>query len=287
MSRSPHIPSAYFDHRAADYAAHAVVQAEAAARLLERLDGLSFQPQRVLEIGCADGRQCAALHRRWPKARIIGLDASAGMLKQARQRRRWWRRDFELLRADGSRLPLADGSIDLVYANLSLGWLGDVHAALLDWRRVLRSGGLLLASVYGPDTLRDWRMRIGLHSTMMSLPDVQAFGSALVRAGFSEPVLDTDWLTTVHANPSALLAELRGGALLPAAAPGLGRALQRAINQRLDADVPEAECRAAWEIVSASAWAPEPGQAIRRQGGEEASIPVSAIGIRRRETTAD
>lgn len=273
--------SALFDRRAAGYAQHAAVQAEAGARLLERLDGLSFQPARILEVGCADGRQSLALRQRFPKSRLIAIDCSQGMLARARKQRRWWRRDFELLCGDGTRLPLAEGSIDLLYANLSLGWLGDTLAALQSWRRVLRPGGLLLASVYGPDTLKEWRDGLTIGYPLI---DVQGFGSALVRAGFAEPVLDTDWLTSLHPNPAALLADLRGAALLPALASGLPPRARRqsvvAFNRTLQAA--DWEQRAGWEIVSASAWAPDPGQAFRSEHGDVASIPVSAIGIRRR-----
>lgn len=274
--------SALFDRRAADYAQHAVVQAEAGSRLLERLDGLNFQPSRILEIGCADGRQCLALLRRFPKAKLVAVDASQGMLKRARKRQRWWRRDFELLCGDGARLPLAEDSIDLLYAHLSLAWLDDVAAALQSWRRVLRPGGLLLASVYGPDTLKDWRDALTIGYPLI---DVQAFGSALVRAGFAEPVLDTDWLTSVYHSRAALLADLRGAGLLPALTPGLAPRTRRQLLKAFDsrANGPASECRAGWEIVSASAWAPEPGQAFRSEQGEVASVPVTAIGIRCRD----
>lgn len=285
MPAIPPLTSRFFDRLADGYEYHAALQTEVAERLLGRLDGLRFEPGRILDLGCADGRQCQALHQRFPKARVIGIDRSAGMLARAKARRRWWRKDFELLRADGGRLPLAEDSVDLVYANLSLGWLADMEAALRSWRRVLRPGGLALVSVFGPDTLREQRTRWTPQASLFILPDVQRFGTMLVRAGFAEPVLDTDWLTTVFSDPAALLAELRGCGLLPALSSGLGKRAQRI--QRLaaesGAETPAEMCRASWEIVSASAWAPEPGQPIRGAGGEEVSVPVSAIGVRRRD----
>lgn len=285
MPRPPPFSSRYFDRRAAAYEQHAAIPTEVAGRLLERLDGLRFEPGRILEVGCADGRQCLALQQRFPQARVIGLDYSAGMLGRARGRQRWWRKRFDLLRADGGRLPLATDSIDLVYANLSLGWLADLPAALQEWRRVLRPGGLLLASVYGPDTLGDWQRRLMPTASGIVRPDVQQLGALLVGAGFYEPVLDTDWIRTVHADPADLAAELRGCGLLPAAGAGLAGRDRRSALTALAAwpDPSETPCRANWEIVSASAWAPDPGQPIRSGGGEEVSVPVSAIGIRRRD----
>jgi len=283
---SPSLPSSlHFDRRAENYERHAAVQSEVAERLLGRLDGLRFEPARILDIGCADGRQCLALQRRFPKSHVIGVDHSSGMLARAKARRRWWRREFELLRADGGRLPLAADSVDLIYANLSLGWMGDMEDALRCWRRVLRPGGLALVSVFGPDTLGERRARLTPQASAFVLPDVQRFGTMLVRAGFAEPVLDTDWITTVYPDPGALLAELRGCGLLPAMSPGLGargRHLALAGSSEQQDDSADT-CSATWEIVSASAWAPEPGQPIRGEAGEEVSVPVSAIGIRRRD----
>ena len=273
------ISSRYFDRRALDYESHAAIQTEVAERLLGRLDGLRFEPARILDIGCADARQCLSLRQRFPKAQVIGIDRSAGMLARAKARRRWWRRDFELLRADGGLLPLAEDSVDLIFANLSLGWMGDMAAALRSWRRALRPGGLALASVFGPDTLLE--QRVALQTPGFVLPDVQRFGSLLVQAGFTEPVLDTDWITTVYPNPGSLLNELRGCAMLPPSTAGLSRRAL-ALKQFAALQDQAETCRAGWEIVSASAWSPEPGQPVRSAAGEEVSVPISKIGIRRR-----
>ncbi len=281
--RSPRpFPSRFFDRLAEHYESHAALQTEVAERLLSRLDGLRFEPSRIVDIGCADGRQCQALHQRFPKARVIGIDLSTGMLSQAKARRRWWRRNFELLRADGSHLPLAEDSVDLIYANLSLGWLDDVEAALRCWRRVLCPGGLALLSTYGPDTLRPQRARLTPPAAFSLLPDVQRLGTLLVRAGFTEPVLDTDWITTVFPSPEALLAELRGCGLLPARTRGLGKRMHKSPLQANGESSAES-CRAVWEIVSASVWAPEPGQPVRGAAGEEVSVPVDTIRVRRRD----
>ena len=39
-----------------------------------------------------------------------------------------------------------------------------------------------------------------------------------------------------------------------------------------------------WEVIYAHAWAPDPGAPIREGGHDVASVPVSAIPIRRRQT---
>ncbi len=263
---SPKTPDS-FDALAPVYAEHAALPTEAGTRLLERLDGLRFTPLRILELGCADGRHCLALHRRYPQAGVIGLDLSAGMLRHARRRRGWWKHKFELIRADLNAVPLAAGSVDLVFANLSLPWSGNPADALHTARRVLRPGGLFLGSLYGPDTLAE--IRTGMEFKPPVLADVQALGSLLVAAGFREPVLDTDWITTTYGSTDTLLAELQGLGLIAGPAPP-------------DPSKPLREL--SWEIVSASAWAPEPGQPVRAGQGDEISIPVEHIGRRRRDS---
>lgn len=257
-----------FDQLADAYPKHSAVPAEAGARLLERLDGLRFEPTNILELGCADGRHCRALHQRYPRANIIGLDRSSGMLRRARRQRGLWQRRFVLVRADFDALPLASDHFDLVFANLSLTWTRDPLHCLQAVRRVLRPGGLFLGAVYGPDTLRE--IGDGMALTGAFRPDVQALGSVLVQAGFTEPVLDTDWITTTHSTKNTLLAE----------AEGIGLAHKR--PSRNDPGERIGAVRATWEIASASAWSPEPGQPTRSGGAEEVSIPIDRIGRRRR-----
>ncbi|MEE4295062.1 MAG: methyltransferase domain-containing protein [Wenzhouxiangella sp.] len=259
-----------FQEIAKSYEKSAAVAEEAGRRLLERLDGLRFEPKTVIEVGCATGRQLLALHQRYPKAVLIGIDYSFSMLKQAARRKRWWRPRFRLLQAEASTLPLPQASADLVFINLTPSWLNDPASSLSDLRRVLRPGGLLLISAFGPDTLRG---SIDHQSLMIQwTTDVQGLGRELVRAGFSEPVLDTDWLTTTHSSHQALSAELCGAGLLPAAP----------LAERPEKQ-PSQPVAAQWEIVSASAWAPDAGQPVRGLQGEEVSIPISQIGRRQRD----
>ncbi|TVQ28108.1 MAG: methyltransferase domain-containing protein [Wenzhouxiangella sp.] len=278
--------------RALDYDKETALAREIGQRLLERLDGLRFEPGVIADLGCATGHQAQALHKRFPQAKVLALDCSLAMLGLARRHRGWWKHRFELINGQIEALPLCEDSVDLVYANLSLHGSTAISSALASMRRVLRPGGLLLVSVPGLDTLRElrqaWHQVEPESARVMPFTDAQRLGSALTRAGFAEPVLDTDWLTTRSESPRDLLETLRRsgfGNTGPDRPRGLThpdrlKAVLAALARQAD---PDGAIRATWEIVYASAWAPEHGQPLRTGQGEEASIPISRIGVRRRD----
>jgi SAM-dependent methyltransferase len=94
----------------------------------------------ALDAGCGTGRHAAELVRLGH--RVIGLDASPEMLAVARTRLP----DADLRVGDLTRLPMADGSVDLVVCALALVHVPDLRAALAEFRRVLRAGGHLVVS---------------------------------------------------------------------------------------------------------------------------------------------
>src|SRR5690606_41950961 len=98
-----------------------------------------------------------AMRRRWPHARIIAMDIAMPMLRQARPRSGWnpLQKPIERINADARALPLADGSVDVLFCNLCLQWVEDLSAAFAGFRRVLRPDGLLLVSTFGPDPLQE------------------------------------------------------------------------------------------------------------------------------------
>ena len=287
-----------FGRAAASYAAHAVLQAEVAARLRERLDeDAEFAPARVLDVGSGPGAGSMALRARYPHAEVIALDIALPMLKtgseyiSAETRARAAVQPFRkcaltpfLICADAQALPLADASIDLVHSNLCLQWCEDPGLALAEFRRVLRPGGRLLFSTFGPDTLKELRAAF---AQVDSAPHVSRFidmhdiGDALLVSGFRDPVLERDDFTLTYADARSLMHELRALGATNADAQRTrtltGKThLQRVIAAyepfRRDGVLP-----ATYEVVYAQALAPEPGQPRRSGGADIASFPVERL----------
>ena len=279
-----------FDRAAASFDAAAALPAEVRTRLLGSLDYLDDTvPAVVLDLGSGTGHAAAAMKKRWPKSQVLALDLSLPMLRESRRQAGWWR-PFPRLCADARALPLADGSVDLVFANLSLAWMEDLPAVFAGLRRVLRPGGLLLCSSFGPETLGELQAAFtGEHEPPQPIPllPIADFGDAMVAAGFRDPVLDRDLFTLTWPDLRALLRELR--------ATGMGNALarrRRGLTGRGRFAAASAACEAlrdeqgrlpsTWEVIYAHAWAPAPGAPIREGGHDVASVPLAQIPIRRR-----
>jgi arsenite methyltransferase len=96
---------------------------------------------RMLDVGCGAGATVEQLTTRHHLA-VVGIDLSALHLQAGHRRNPC----LPLARAAGERLPIADGSVDAVLAECSLSVMTDVDCALAEFRRVLRSGGILVVS---------------------------------------------------------------------------------------------------------------------------------------------
>ena len=95
--------------------------------------------ERVLDLGCGAGRFVAAL--RDAGADPVGVELADGALERAR--RNVPGADF---RAMTDEIPLEDSSVDLVWCSEVLEHVPDTAGLLSEVRRVLKTGGRLLAT---------------------------------------------------------------------------------------------------------------------------------------------
>ncbi|MBC9713421.1 class I SAM-dependent methyltransferase [Streptomyces sp. TRM66268-LWL] len=130
-----------------DYTAEAAVydrtrggvpRAEAAAAAVRGL--LPADARRLLDLACGTGIVTERLGR--PGLQVMGVDAAFGMAARAAERL-----PGRVVLGDGTRLPFAAGAFDAVSAVWLLHLLPDVEPVLAECARVLRPGGVLLATV--------------------------------------------------------------------------------------------------------------------------------------------
>lgn len=273
-----------FARAAASYDGADVLQAEVRERLLERLDWVQLQPERILDLGTGTGKALPALAARYPGAEVIGLDLTPAMLGIAASSSG---RGLPLICADAAQLPFPDQSIDLVFSSLALHWSPDLDAVLSEVRRVLKHPGLFTFTVPGPESYRELRAawQVVDHAPhVMPFPEMRALGDGLVRAGLTEVVIDTDTLTLQYREFAQLVRDLRATGTTNASTgrrPGLtGRKAWAQLTAAYEKQRDSAGLLPATvEIVFGQAWAP--GATRRRRSADE-EIAIALGDISRR-----
>jgi malonyl-CoA O-methyltransferase len=270
-----------FDRAADTYDRAAVVQGEIRSRLLERLDLVRLQQQLVLDLGAGTGAGTRSLKDRYPRAQVIAIDTSLRMLRRAQRHQRWLK-PFHRVATDAALLPFRSGSADLVISNLMLEWCADPDRVFKEVRRVLRPDGLFMFTTLGPDTLKELRAATSKawgQAQLHRFIDMHDLGDALMRAGFVDPVMDTETLTVTFPSIRALLAELKESGALPhrSLRSGLGtQARMRALENSFRPE--SAPHRFTVEAVYGQAWSGEKRRAVPP---EEFAVPLRAISRRK------
>ena len=218
----------HFARAAATYDNAAVLQKEVGSRMAERLDVVKLAPASVLDAGCGTGDAQAELAARFPEAWRVAVDAALPMLAVAKSKA--GRRQSALARifstftgggagsgagfvcGDIAALPFAASAFDLVWSNLTLQWMSDLAASLAEINRVLRVGGLVMFSTFGPDTLKELRAAfsgVDRYAHVGRFTDMHDIGDMLVHAGFADPVMDMELVTLTYPEARAMMRDLK------------------------------------------------------------------------------
>lgn len=162
--------------------------------------------QRILDLGCGDGRLTAELAA--TGAEVVACDLSAEQAAAARARVPW------VQVADATALPYPDRSFDGVLSNAALHWMPAQEPVLSELARVLKPGGRLAAELGAAGNvaaiigaLTGALARRGLDVTAAypwSFPTMAAYRAQLEQAGFAVESLER------FARPTALPADLEG-----------------------------------------------------------------------------
>ncbi len=117
-------------------------------RALKDLDRLIPSRQSaypvIVDIGCGNGRSFQLLHERFGSQHMIGIDVNADLLQIAAQRTKAQGLHVEFQQTMSSHMMLADQSVDMIFCHQTFHHLMDQEAALAEFRRVLKPGGLFL-----------------------------------------------------------------------------------------------------------------------------------------------
>ena len=228
------------DRAAARVTAVADILADAADRLLDRLDDTTRRFERALDVG---GRGVVAPLLRARGIATVSCDLSARMAARA---------GGPAVAADEEFLPFAPASFDLIVASLSLHWVNDLPGALIQLRQALRPDGLLLASLPALGSFAELRAALaqaesaltgGAAPRVSPFADLRDCAALLQRAGFSFPVADVEDIRLLYATPLAVLHDLRAAGEANAMALRDRRTPPRALFPAALAALPEEDGR--------------------------------------------
>ena len=119
---------------------------------------------------------------------------------------------------DAEKIALAEKSYDLVVNGLTLHWANDPVGQLVQMRRALQPDGLMIAALFGGQTLNELRTAFaeaeariegGISPRVVPMGEIRDLGGLLQRAGFALPVADSVTLTVEYDSPIHLMNDLR------------------------------------------------------------------------------
>ena len=239
----------------------------------ERLEFMRITPARILDLGCGTGADRDALASRYADASLIGIDSAlallgprgAGRLGMGALRSMFSRPRSDKVCGDQAALPFATGAFDMVWSNLALAWAPGPQKVIGEIARVLKPGGLLMFSSYGPDTLRELRTAF---AAVDAAPHVHPFvdmhdlGDMLAGGGFAAPVMDMEVVTLTYETLQGLIADLRATGQTNASRARrrglLGRGALKQLSSAYETLRRDGRLPATCEIIYGHAWRGEP-----------------------------
>jgi malonyl-CoA O-methyltransferase len=257
-----------FARVATTYDSASLLQKKIADELIDRIDLVSPGPDTLLDLGSGTGYLGRCAKEKFPALSVIAIDRVMAMATESSS--------FDLgartVIAAAEKLALEKESVPLVLSNLLLHWC-DVSAVFFEVARVLEIGGAFLFSTLGPDTLMELRAawaKVDEYPHVHEFIDMHNLGDALVTAGFSEPVLDTDRISVTYKDVPRLVAELRhvGGAnvRLDRRKTCTGKERYRRFVEAYEEFRARGRLSSTWEVIY--------GLATKDRATAERSIPV-------------
>ncbi|MDR9484768.1 MULTISPECIES: methyltransferase domain-containing protein [Sediminimonas] len=194
---------------------------------------------------------------------------------------------------DEEVLALDEGAHDLVIHAMCLHWANDPVGQLIQCRRALKPDGLLLAVLYGGETLQELRAALasaevektgGLSPRVLPMGDIRDLGALLQRAGLALPVADSLTLPTSYRDAFHLMRELRAMGEANALADRLRHPTRPSVLRDAAARYAQAHggddgrIPATFELIFLTGWAPDENQPKPLRPGSATTSLADALG---------
>jgi SAM-dependent methyltransferase len=198
---------------------------------------------------------------------------------------------------DAEVLDLEEGAHDLLVHGLALHWANDPVGQLVQARRALRPDGLVIAALFGGETLHELRQALaeaeveatgGLSPRVAPMGEIRDLGALLQRAGLAMPVADSRRFDVSYASPLELMRDLRAmgetNVMQDRVRRPMTRALLAGTLSRYAERFGRADGRVAatFDVVFLTGWAPAADQPKPLRPGTAAARLADALGTEER-----
>lgn len=138
----------------------------------------------ILDVGCGQGKAAHMLHEMFRPSRLIGLDFDANALMHARREAARHGVHLETLETDSASIPLPAGSVDMIFCHQTFHHLVRQKESLVEFRRVLRPGGMLLFAESTREYIDTWIIRLLFRHPMEAQKTAEEYLDLLRHTGF-------------------------------------------------------------------------------------------------------
>lgn len=187
----------------------AALQRTVGKALLGTIDAESLTTGTLLDLGCGTGFLTSELLAHTQS--IIALDIALPMLRVMRGKL-LGKSNVSYLCADAEQLPLTEQIVDVVFSNLALQWCVNIGAVFTDIKRILKPGGRLVFSIFGPQTLQELKAawaEVDDYNHVNEFYSEQQLTRFLQLAGYTRIKVETKLYTLSYDSVLTLMKELK------------------------------------------------------------------------------
>ena len=201
------------------------IYSELALRMITKLDFLVLTANAILDLGSGMNLDAKLLYNKYPNSKLYTLDTAINVLKYYRSSQSKLSKILQVfkkqqfthtsLNANIMSLPIIANSMDIVYSNLTMPYLGatatnkfaQYQVFFNELARVLKQDGIFLISGLSVASLQELR-NYGL--SCANLPDMHDIGDLLnSNMYFNNIVIESDILTISYDNYNNLKEDLK------------------------------------------------------------------------------
>lgn len=196
------------------YSKSSILQWTAAMSVIDNINWSG--DEKILDIGCGDGKITAHIAENCTKSAVVGIDVSESMIRFASTHYNQQKHNnLIFFQADAAHLPF-EQQFDVAVSFSTLHWVLDQESALESIYRALVPGGKTYIVTYAPAPMNTVRMGESLMATekwASFFPDYtrlrvyftqQEYADLMCKAGFTDIVVTSEWNHTIYANREEL-----------------------------------------------------------------------------------